>query len=53
MCPDFDGGRILDFAAIIVRGGRYGTEGQGRLRERWKLLDLLLAYHAAWTPALR
>ncbi len=26
-CPDFDGGRKLDFAAIIVRGGRYGTEG--------------------------
>ena len=25
-CPDFDGGRILDFAAIIVKGGRYGTE---------------------------
>ena len=26
-CPDFDGGRILDFAAIIVRGERYGAEG--------------------------
>ena len=26
-CPDFDGGRILDFAAIIVRGGRDGTQG--------------------------
>jgi hypothetical protein len=24
VCPDFDGGRILDFAAIIVRGGRDG-----------------------------
>jgi hypothetical protein len=26
-CPDFDGGRKLDFAAIIVRGGRDGTKG--------------------------
>ena len=26
-CPDFDGGRKLNFAAIIVGGGRYGTEG--------------------------
>ena len=26
-CPDFDGGEKLDFAAIIVRGGRDGTKG--------------------------
>jgi ribosomal protein S5 len=25
--PDFDGGRKLDFAAIILIGGRDGTKG--------------------------
>jgi hypothetical protein len=25
-CPGFDGGRKMDFAAIIARGGRYGAK---------------------------
>jgi len=41
-CPDFDGGRILDFAAIIVRGGRYGT--QGLVGSHFRCAPILLAF---------